>query len=469
LFSPYQRRIPRKQILCASSTVSQGLLPISLRLTPMLSMNYNNYPVRFTVFLLLALASSGCNRTTTKATANGTNSMGQPVSISAADTDAAEPAMATAADGSVYVAWVNHRPDGQADVMIARLSSDGKLQGSPARVNTQPGIATAWRGDQPTLAIAPDKTVFVGWTGRVESNAGHATNIYLSASRDNGQTFKNPVTVNDDLKVVDHGLHSLAIGKDGRIYLAWLDDRNAKPMEIPAETKKTKAHHMESNRELFMASSKDGGRSFSANQRVATDVCPCCKTALAVSADGRVYLGWRQVLPGDLRHIAVASSSDQGNTFSAPKIVSDDQWVLTGCPVSGPTLAVAADGALIVLWYSGGKNGQTGLYWSESKDQGASFGTRVLVASGSTRGTPVLLSDGSYLGAVWEGSVNSSTQVMTTRLTPDAHTNQIGIADGELPAAVQTSNGLMIAYIGKTDQQHGIWIVTTPRPGSGLN
>jgi hypothetical protein len=92
---------------------------------------------------------------------------------------------------------------------------------------------------------------------------------------------------------------------------------------------------MESNRELFVSSSSDGGHTFTPNRQVATDVCPCCKTALAIGPEGRVYLSWRQVLPGDLRHIAVSSSADGGKSFTESKIVSDDQWVLAGCPVSG--------------------------------------------------------------------------------------------------------------------------------------
>jgi len=77
--------------------------------------------------------------------------MGQPISVSSADNDAAEPAIASAPDGNVYVAWVNHYQDGKADVIVARFTANGQMQGTPARVNPQPGIATAWRGDPPTL------------------------------------------------------------------------------------------------------------------------------------------------------------------------------------------------------------------------------------------------------------------------------------------------------------------------------
>jgi hypothetical protein len=235
--------------------------------------------------------------------------------------------------------------------MIAYFTDDGQIQGSSVRVNTQSGMATAWRGDPPTVAVSSDDTVFVGWTGRAESDSGHATNLYLSSSRDHGQTFSAPVTVNDDTKPGVHGMHSLGIGDDGRIYLAWLDEHNITPMPMKdmKMNGKSSGHHMESNRELFFAASTDGGHTFTPNQRVATDVCPCCKTALAVNSDGRVYVSWRQVLPGDLRHIAVSSSPDQGKTFSSPVIVSDDQWVLAGCPVSGSTLSVDKNGTLSVV------------------------------------------------------------------------------------------------------------------------
>ena len=132
-------------------------------------------------------------------------------------------------------------------------------------------------------------------------------------------------------------MHSLAVAKDGRIYVGWLDERN---IHKPKPSTKAEGHHMESNRDLFIAHSTDGGRTFSPNRKVASEACPCCKTALAVANDGTLYAGWRQVLPGSFRHIAVMSSTDGGASFSSPVIVSDDRWMIQGCPVSGPSLSV---------------------------------------------------------------------------------------------------------------------------------
>jgi hypothetical protein len=303
----------------------------------------------------------------------------------------------------------------------------------------------------------------VGWAARVESEGGHATDIYLSVSHDRGQTFSAPVKVNDDPKPVDHGLHALAIANDGRIYVAWLDSRNV--VEVPMKDMKmqggTKSEPMESNREVFMASSNDGGRTFSANQKVATNACPCCKVAMATSSDGRLYVSWRQVLPGDFRHIAVASSTDFGNTFTSPVIVSDDRWMLTGCPVSGATLSIGTDGAVQVLWYSEGQNGQTGLYWSTSRDHGASFGPRQLLAAGTVSGTPVLIGDAKMITAVWQEAEKNNEGVMMARdFSGAAAPARLVASNGRLPAGAMNGERVFVAYIAKGAKGQDIWLVT---------
>src|SRR6476620_3759702 len=74
----------------------------------------------------------------------------QPIQVSAPGIDAAEPATAAATDGTFYVAWVNHDAK-QADVMLAHFNHKAEPLNSPVRVNHQPGVATAWRGDQPSV------------------------------------------------------------------------------------------------------------------------------------------------------------------------------------------------------------------------------------------------------------------------------------------------------------------------------
>ena len=402
---------------------------------------------------LCPLFLSGCNRST--ATEETVTKLAfTPVQLSADGVDAAEPVTAAASDGNFYVAWVNHEVKNQADVMIGRFDSHGKMRSAPVRVNPQPGLATAWRGDPPSIAVADNGSVYVVWTARVEADGKKGTDLYLSVSNDMGRTFASPVKINDDKVPGAHGMHALGIAGDGRIYVSWLDERN---VHVPKPSTKAEGHHMESNRELFMAHSTDGGRTFSKNQKIAAEACPCCKTALAVASDGTLYIGWRHVLPGNYRHIAVTSSTDAGATFSKPVIVSDDKWVLQGCPVSGPSLSVDDAGVLKVLWYAAGEANTPGLYFAESRDKARSFSQGHLLAKETVRGTPVLAPGNDANNsdvAVWE----MSGETKLRKIGNEGASISVGL-NAELPTATFTSLGMYVAYVSKVKEKRSVWLI----------
>jgi hypothetical protein len=409
--------------------------------------------------IALLLLTAGCTR---HANYSPLADAGQPVRISAENVDAAEPSVAAGPDGAAYVVWIEHGANKAADVFVARLDGEGRMAGTPTRVNPQTGEAKGWRGDPPTIVVAPDRTIYVGWTARVIGETHSGNILFLSASRDEGRSFGVPVKVNDDEKAASHGMHSLAVSKDNRVYVAWLDERNVAPVmeQMPGMNQKT-MEHKEPNSEVFFAYSSDGGRTFSANKRLAVDACPCCKTALAVGANTQVYASWRQVLPGDLRHIAVAASLDGGQTFAAPQVVSDDNWKITGCPVSGPALVVGSDGALRAVWYTAGERGQAGLYFAESRDEGRTFSARKLLAGGQVRGNPaLLLDDRNNLLAIWESDDEKEARIMSTRLNADGTaTAGTPLADSaELPTVARAGEQLFVGYIVSQKDQRSIWV-----------
>lgn len=413
-----------------------------------------------TAFVALIIIMTACGRKgSPEAGANkgAVAEFSAPQRLSAANTDAAEPAVAAAEDGGIYVAWVEHQGKKQADVMLARLDAGGNQAFQPVRVNPREGSASAWRGDPPSIVAAKDGTIYIAWTARSAAE-GHATDIFLSTSRDGGKSFEPPVKVNDDKAQVVHGMHSMAVDERGRIFLAWLDERSVNMYD---ENGKLDEHKMEANREVYVASSVDNGRTFSQNRLVAREACPCCKTAITASADGRLYVAWRQVLPGNYRHIAVSSSGDAGQTFSEPVIASDDRWMIAGCPVSGPALVTANDNALRVLWYSAGEAGAPGLYWSESRDGGRSFTSRKALAEGAAFGNPHLLrGPGNNLTVVWESNRQGASKIVVARLNESEAPEATEIpSQGQLPSAAATRDQLYITYITKQNEQRSIWLV----------
>jgi hypothetical protein len=438
----------------------------------------------FIAVLLLSL-SAGCARVSrvkqsaARASAAPSDALAEAserVRVSAEGLSAAEPAVAAGRDGAVYVAWVGHGAGKEADVWVTRVEgASGRPVGEPARVNPKPGEATAWRGDAPSVAVSAEGAVYVVWTARA-GEGGQATTLYVSASRDGGRSFGEPARVNDDSAPGVHGMHSLAAGGDGRVYVAWLDERDIAAAQdgahAPGQMSKQMSGQMrgpvpmhgEQNREVFFSYSTDDARTFAANRRIAAEACPCCKTSLAVSVDGRVYVGWRQVLPGDFRHIAVASSADGGETFNAPTVVSDDRWELRGCPVSGPALAAGEGGRLTVLWFTAGDAGAAGLYSAESGDGGHTFAPRRAVSEVGARGTPQLLRDARGAFAVFEAEGEGGSPVMSEARMGESrrgagHTTSDGptrIGAGALPSAAVLGGRIYAAYVSNG----GVWLTS---------
>ena len=432
-------------------------------------------------FLFLSLA--GCNKIVEKPAVivpQGVADKPLSVRVSPSNVNSGEPAIAGASDGSVFVTWVKHKRGKEANVFIQHFAGNGKPSSEPVRVNPQPEQATAWRGDPPTVVVGSDNTVYVGWTARIESSETSANDLYVSVSRDGGRSFIQSAKINDDPMPGPHGMHSLAVDKNGRILVAWLDERYLKKktashdkasnlqQSLPKgyqfekvkddeNQKKPQHQHKEPNREVYFSMSNDGGKTFSINKRLAGDVCPCCKTTVLAASDNRVYVSWRQVLKDDFRHIAVTSSTDGGESFAPTAIVSNDRWQIEGCPVSGAALAADSDNRLKVAWFTAGDAGVPGLYSAESTDGGKAFSPRTLISEVAGSGTPVLLFDATEgYRAVWSGR---DENLLVAAIQPNAGTTtNVREMEGLFPAATIAGGQLFTSYIKLEGEKRSIWL-----------
>jgi hypothetical protein len=432
--------------------------------------------VLFSIFMISAFSAAGCGSIFDPTQKKNAESSPKAVRVSAPEIDAAEPTIAAGngGGGSIFVVYVEHAKDKTADVFLQKFSQDLQPDGGRVRVNRQIGQAAAWHGDPPTVAVGQDGAIYVGWTARVKNEAGATgTDLMLSVSRDDGRSFDAPVKINDDSTPASHGMHSLAVDNaSGRVYAAWLDERSLKQKTLSESAKSgaTKIHHTptppaappateaaEPNSEVFFAVSGDGGRTFSPNKKLAGDVCPCCKTSLAVAPDGgRLYVSWRQVLPGDFRHIAVASSADGGANFSEPTVISDDRWQLSACPVSGAGVTVDRENKLRVAWYTEGKAGQAGIYLTESADGGKTFAPRYFVRAGMVSGQPQIFSDGENRSRLlWAAGDKLFAETMNSTKTGSSN-QEIGA--GDLPAAAVSGDRIFAAFVKKEKETREIWL-----------
>jgi hypothetical protein len=340
----------------------------------------------------------------------------------------------------VVATWVTTAP-GVTDIQAA-VSHDGGVSFGPAtRVNDVPGDARTSGEQGPRVGIGSG--VDVVWC----SKAGNAARIRGARARAGTATFGPAVTVHAENLPGARGWASLARDPDGNAHVVWLDGRNAGDHSAMARGMR---------QDIFHAIWRPDGSHEEVT--VATDVCFCCKTAVATAPGGVVYVAWRHIYPTNLRDIAVAHSSDGGKTFSAPVRVSEDGWEIAGCPDDGPALAVDTAGVLHVVWPTevAGARAVKGIFYSYSADGGRTFAPRQRIdEEGSGAAHPQIAAGSGRVAIVWDEAGTSrraclrelSTDRKGTAWTPVLGAIEILSAGPAVyPAIAATPSSLVAAW-----------------------
>lgn len=246
-----------------------------------------------------------------------------------------------------------------------RVSEDGgDTFGKPVPISAPEGRVRAGGENSPAFFTDVQGDIYAGW---FESDKSGSPRFMVGRSLNFGQSFEEPANIIDKGRRSSGyaGFPTIAASQKGEVYVAWLDERD------PPQPEGTSS--------VYFARSSDHGATFSRNMRIAGAACPCCRPQLHVGPNGEIYLAWRKVFEGDVRDIVIARSVDGGKSFSEPVRVAPDNWVLRACPDTGPALATNK-GAVYVAWYSEGQS-KPGIRLAISDDDGLTFSS-VKVVSG---------------------------------------------------------------------------------------
>jgi hypothetical protein len=247
---------------------------------------------------------------------------------------------------------------------------DAPVTVSPANASISGG------GENGPSLYAKGMNVYALWQQRTGDDPAA---IALGRSANMGASFEPPTIVSDKpaSDASFSGFAALGVAPNGDVYAAWLDGRDS-------------ALNPPGTFSVYLARSRDRGKTFEKNVRVATQACPCCRPSLAFGGDGQVVVSYRRVSEEGERDIAVAASAD-GQSFGEPVRVGDDHWKIQACPEAGASMAYSR-GVLYVAWFSAA--GTPGVRLAYSEDNGRTFSAPILASAGLDDGNHPLLAAG---------------------------------------------------------------------------
>lgn len=218
-------------------------------------------------------------------------------------------------------------------IYFTKSADQGRTFSKPVKVAEAPMVALG-RHRGPRIVATSQALVISAIIGTKHDHRGGGDgDLKAWRSTDGGATWTGPATINDVAAAAREGLHAMAAG-NGLIFATWLDLRAT-------------------GTKLYGATSHDGGATWSKNTLVYQSpdgtICQCCHPSALVDAKGAVYSMWRNVIAGN-RDMYVAKSSDGGKTFSAAEKQGTGAWLLNACPMDGGGVALTADGKVVTLW-----------------------------------------------------------------------------------------------------------------------
>jgi hypothetical protein len=255
--------------------------------------------------------------------------------------------------GAAVLSWVRTAADNTKSFCYA-VTSDGKTFSTPVVIpgtgNVQP------HGENiPKVIFKPSGEIIAVWGAKNPNpNNKYSGLVFYSQSFDEGKSWTAPKPLVNDTASYDQRYFDVALLATGEAGIIWLDNRKTTDKEGSG---------------LYFASTK-GKNGFGAGQLISQPTCQCCRTDLHVDKQGGIHAVFRGIVQDSIRDMLHIVSTDGGKTFSQPKRISNDNWVINGCPHTGPAMTDNASG-IHFAWYTGART--KGSFYTYTNDNGNSF------------------------------------------------------------------------------------------------
>ena len=324
-----------------------------------------------------------------------------------------EPNLFVAANGTVYLSWIEYVNDSLDALLFSTLEND--KWSSPKKIAESENWFVNW-ADYPSLVVS-NNNIAAHWLEK-KTPATFDYDVHISQSSNNGNTWSPSFVIHKDSIAAEHGFVSMMPMPNGRFFATWLDGRNTK---LASENKQQHGHGG-GPMSLRTAEFDVNGNIFE-EQELDNRICDCCQTDVALSTNGPVVV-YRDRSEEEIRDIYITRKID--NKWTNPKAVFADNWHISGCPVNGP--AISANGNQLAVAWFGKHNKKAEVKIAFSNDDGANFQKPIKIDDGQPLGrVDVLWIDNNELAVSWMEDVDDKAIIKIAKVNTNGTVEKFDI------------------------------------------
>lgn len=299
------------------------------------------------------------------------------------------PSLTKDSKGNIVLSWVKEINDSIAVMCYAVSTDNGKSFGEPIEITPSKGVHPHSE-NLPKMIFKPTGEIIAAWgASNPNPKNKYSGMIYYVQSFDAGKNWSQAKPLVTDTTSYDQRYFDLAILKNGEAGIIWLDNRTDTDKE---------------GMTVFYAET-NGKNGFVNEKPINETTCQCCRTDLFIDSKGAIHAAFRDIINDTIRDMVHIVSVDGGKSFSEPKRISPDNWVIDGCPHTGPTMTENKTG-LHFSWFTAG--GETGVYYCTSNDNGDKFSPRQMLNTEARHPQTTTLANGT-IGIVWDETVRKDS------------------------------------------------------------